>query len=278
VRILITGASGMLGTDLQQLLEEHEVTALGRAQLDVTDARAVDLAVSGHDAVVNAAAYTKVDDAETNRDQAEAVNATAAGLLAEASERHGARLVQVSTDYVFDGHATEPYAESAPLSPLSVYGATKARGERLALAAHPGGTWVLRTAWLYGAHGPNFVSAVLGRAATHERLSVLSDNRGQPSWTMDVAAQIVEVIEREPAPGVYHATNSGETSRFDFAREILRLSGLDPDRVDAITGDDGRAAPRPGYSVLGHGRWAQAGIAPLRPWQDALADYLAVSP
>jgi dTDP-4-dehydrorhamnose reductase len=275
-RWLVTGASGMLGRDLQAelaLRPEIETTALSHSDLDITDLSAVTAAIAGHDVVVNSAAYTRVDDAESDIEAATAVNATGAGNLAQASRSAGARFVQLSTDYVFDGTATSPYAEDAPLSPLSVYGSTKADGERLAVAAHPGGTLVLRTAWLYGAHGDSFVAAMIRLAAAHPTVSVLTDQRGQPTWTVDLARRIIEVIDVDAPAGIYHATNSGAASRFDFAREIFRLAGLDPERVTPAAGDSfARPAPRPAYSVLGHDRWSAAGLAPMRSWHDALAD------
>ena len=277
-RWLIAGASGMLGRDLQVELASagHEVTALSHRDLDVTDADAVQAAVRAsvgqHDVVVNAAAFTRVDDAEVEVDAATAVNATGAENLAAASAAVGARFIQLSTDYVFDGRAREPYAEDAPLNPLSVYGRAKADGERLARRAYPDGTIILRTAWLYGAHGGNFVSAVLGLAARQDTVSVLTDQLGQPTWTVDLVQQILSVIRADVPAGIYHATNAGEASRFDFAREIFRLAGLDPDRViPAAGGADVRPAPRPAYSVLGHEAWDRVGVAPMRPWQDALA-------
>ena len=273
-RWLITGASGMLGRDLQELLAATPavVTALSHTDLDVTDQIAVHAAVAGHDVVVNAAAFTRVDDAEVEVEAATAVNATGALNLAAASARANARLIQVSTDYVFDGTATEPYAESSPVSPLSVYGRSKAEGEQLALEAHPTGTVVLRTAWLYGAHGANFVSAVLGLAAKQPEISVLTDQRGQPTWTRDLAVRILEVVAADIPPGIYHATNSGAASRFEFAQEIFRDAGLDPARVTPLAGEGApRPAPRPSYSVLGHDAWNRTALAPLRPWAEALA-------
>jgi dTDP-4-dehydrorhamnose reductase len=272
LRWLITGASGMLGQDLREVLANEDVTAMTHADLDVTDSAAVRAAVEGADVVVNSAAFTRVDDAEVEVDAAFAVNATGARNLAEASAATGARFIQLSTDYVFDGEATTPYAEDAALNPLSVYGRSKAEGEQLALAAHPSGTVVLRTAWLYGANGANFVSAILGAAAKHETVSVLTDQRGQPTWTRDLAKRIVEVVRADAAPGIYHATNSGDASRYEFAREIFRLAGLDPERVLPATEVAPRPAPRPTYSVLGHGGWGRTTLGSLRPWQDALAE------
>lgn len=273
MRILITGARGMLGRDLQSVLAltDHTVTARGRAELDVTDRDDVLAAVDGHDWVVNCAAYTAVDDAETDVEAAHAINASAAGHLAEASARHGARLVQISTDYVFDGTATSPYPEDHPVNPLSVYGRTKADGEALVREKAPDAV-ILRTAWLYGEHGPNFVSAILRAADSRDTVSVLTEQRGQPTWTGDLATRIRLVIDRDLAGGIYHATNSGDASRFEFAREIFSLTGLDPERVTpADPADHVRPAPRPNYSVLGHAAWTAAGIEPMRDWRDALA-------
>ena len=262
----------MLGQDLQKALSGRDVTALGRAQLDITDPDAVRVAVAGHDVVINASAYTKVDDAEEHEADAFAVNASGVQNLAIATSEAGAKLVQVSTDYVFDGSATAPYDEATPLSPISAYGRTKAEGERLALAANPDGTYIVRTAWLYGAGGSNFANTMLRLASTHETVSVVTDQLGQPTWTGDVARQIVELLDADATAGIYHATNSGEASKFDFTREIFRVVGLDPERVKPTTSTEFvTPAPRPGYSVLGHDSWARAGISPMRNWRAALS-------
>jgi dTDP-4-dehydrorhamnose reductase len=272
-RWLVTGGAGMLGADLRVALADRDATFLSRADLDVTDLEAVAATVMDFDIVVNAAAYTAVDAAETDVASARAVNATGAENLAVAAESFGAQLVQISTDYVFDGTARTPYAEVEPVSPVSVYGRTKADGERLATAAHPTGTLVLRTAWLYGAGGDNFVAAMLRLAASQDTVPVLTDQRGQPTWTNDLSHQLVAAVDAGVRTGILHATNSGDCSRFEFAREIFRLAGLDPERVVPAEGDQfTRPAPRPAYSVLGHDGWAGTGIAPMRPWQDALAD------
>ena len=273
MRVLITGANGMLGRDLQAALAGHEVTALARADLDVTDAAAVAAAVRGHDAVVNSAAYTKVDDAETHEDLAYAVNATGPANLAAACAATGARLVTVSTDYVFDGDATEPYAEDLPRDPINAYGRTKAAGEELALAAHPVGTYVVRTAWLYGEHGPNFARTMLNLAKTKDAWSVVDDQLGQPTWTADLASQIVALLDAGAPAGIYHGTNSGQATWYEFARAVLEESGLDPERITPTdSASFVRPAPRPSYSVLGHDAWAIAGIPEMRPWREALAD------
>ena len=269
---LVTGANGMLGTDLVAALAGREVTALRRADLDVTDRDAVAAAVLGHDVVLNAAAYTKVDDAETDEDAAYSVNATGVENLALASAAAGATLVTYSTDYVFDGTATTPYAEDAPTRPVTAYGRTKAAGEALALAANPGRTLVLRVAYLYGQHGKNFAATMLRLADTHPTVSVVTDQVGQPTWTSDVAAQTLATLDAGVRSGILHATNSGEASWFDFARAIFEANGLDPQRVlPTDSASFVRPAPRPAYSVLGHNGWAHTGIAPMRPWREALA-------
>jgi dTDP-4-dehydrorhamnose reductase len=273
MRYLITGASGMLGRDLQHVLDGREVTALGRTDLDVTDAAAVAAAVRGHDVVFNCAAYTKVDDAEAHEDEAYAANAVGPANLASASAEHAARLVTISTDYVFDGNATTPYAEDRPRDPINAYGRTKAAGEELALERHPEGTFVVRTAWLYGEHGPNFARTMLQLAGSKDTWSVVDDQLGQPTWTADLAAQIVALIDAEAPAGIYHGTNSGEATWFEFARAVLAASGLDPERITPTDSSAFvRPAARPSYSVLGHDAWAAAGLAPMRHWREALAD------
>lgn len=273
---LITGAAGMLGHDLQHVLADRSVTALARGDLDVTDADAVERAVAGHDVVINCAAYTKVDDAEDNEDAAFAVNATGPANLARAAATHGAKLVQLSTDYVFDGTATAPYAEDAPRHPISAYGRTKAEGEELALSLNPSATYVVRTAWTYGAHGPNFVKTMLRLAASNDTVSVVDDQFGQPTWTMDVARQITQMLDNGLPPGIYHATSGGVTTWFEFTKQIFRNTGLDPERVLPTTSAAFvRPAPRPAYSVLGHDRWKRSGMEPIRDWQEALADAAA---
>lgn len=270
-RFLITGAAGMLGQDLQQVLAGRDVTALSRADLDITDQAAVRAAVAGHDVVVNAAAYTKVDDAESHEDDAYAVNATGPAVLAAAAVDAGARLVQVSTDYVFDGNGTSPYDEDEPTDPLGAYGRTKAAGEDAVRAIAPDSSYIVRAAWLYGAGGPNFAKTMIRLAGSHETVSVVTDQVGQPTWTNDLARQIVALVDADAPAGTYHGTNGGQASWFDFTTAIFTEAGLDPARV--LPTDSGafvRPAPRPAYSVLGHGGWSRAGIAPMRDWREAL--------
>ena len=278
-RWLLTGANGMLGLDLQVTLAlagvpEDDVSALTIADLDITHADAVRDAVRGHDVVVNCAAYTAVDAAESHEGQAFSVNAVGAANVADACRTVGARLVHLSTDYVFSGDATEPYAEDAPLAPLSAYGRTKAAGEWAVQARCPQ-AWIVRTAWLYGAGGPNFVKTMARLADRHDTLDVVDDQTGQPTWTIDVAQAILRLVDASAPFGVWHATSQGETSKYGFTQEIFRGLGLDPARVRPTTSDAfPLPAPRPAYSVLGHDAWRMARIAPLPHWQESLAKSL----
>ncbi|WP_372338093.1 dTDP-4-dehydrorhamnose reductase [Microbacterium sp. MPKO10] len=273
MKILITGANGMLGTDLRDCLAHHDVTSADRHTLDVTDAVAVRQAVAGHDVVINAAAFTNVDAAEENEDVAYQVNAEGARFLAEACKSSGARLVQISTDYVFDGASTTPYSEEDELHPLSSYGRSKAAGERFVRDLYPEGSIVVRTAWLYGKAGPNFAATMLTLAGKRETVDVVTDQRGQPTWTRDVANHIRQLLEQNAAPGIYHGTNAGDTTWFEFARAVYDECGLDPDRIlPTDSANFVRVAPRPRNSVLGHGAWNTISLDPMRPWRDALHD------
>ena len=275
-RYLITGAAGMLGRDLQATLVGRPVTALTRLDLDITDPLACADAVAGHDVVLNAAAYTAVDAAETNEDQAMLINATGAENLARACATAGAVLVQYSTDYVFAGDSVEPYDETAPLAPVSAYGRSKADGERRACAAHPAGTIVLRTAWLYGEHGPNFVHTMMRLFAERGTMTVVDDQHGQPTWTRDLAEQSVRMLDAGVRSGTLHGTNAGATTWHGFARAIVENLGGDPATVmPTDSAQFARPARRPANSVLAHDGWAHFGLEPMRPWRLALNDAMA---
>ena len=271
-RWLVTGAGGMLAHDLLPRLARagHEVTALDRADLDVTDAAACRSAVEGQDVVANLAAWTAVDAAESNEGAAFAVNAVGAANLARASEQARARMVHISTDYVFSGVATTPYAVDDPVAPRSAYGRTKAAGEWAVRAECPR-SWVVRTAWLYGAGGTNFAATMQRLAAGRDTLTVVSDQVGQPTWSGDLADAIIRLVAADAPHGIWHGTASGQTSWHGFARAVFEELGLDPDRVHPIASSDfPTPAPRPAYSVLGHTTWADAGLSPLPDWREAL--------
>ena len=272
-RYLITGAAGMLGRDLQDALAGRDVVALTRAELDITDPAAVAAALSGVDVVFNCAAYTAVDAAETDEEAAHLVNAVGPATLAEATAASGAKLFQISTDYVFQGDATSPYPEDQPRDPLNAYGRTKADGEEAVLRLNPAGGYVVRTAWLYGRHGGNFPATMLRLGRERDSVSVVSDQVGQPTWTADLARKLVELADSGAPAGVYHGTNSGQGSWFDFAQATFQEAGLDPAKVEPTDSSQFvRPAPRPAYSVLGHDAWSRAGLDPMRDWRAALHD------
>jgi dTDP-4-dehydrorhamnose reductase len=272
MRWLVTGAGGMLGRDLCTVLAqagETDVVAATHQVLDITDAAAVRAAVATADVVVNAAGWTDVDGAEADEAAATAVNGHAVANLAQAA---GDRLFHISTDYVFDGAATAPYPEDATPAPLNAYGRGKLVGERAALA---GGGYVVRTAWLYGAHGRNFVATMLRLAGERETVDVVADQEGPPTWSYALAAQVVALAGAaaagRAAPGIYHGTAGSQTSWYGLARAVFAEAGLDPARVRPTTSDRfPRPARRPTYSLLGHARWAGTGVPPLPDWRSML--------
>jgi len=278
-RYLVTGATGQLGHELVRL-GGAAALGLGRGDLDVTDQGAVAAVLDRYtpDVVINAAAYTAVDAAETDEAAARAGNVTGPAVLAAATAARGVGLVHVSTDYVFAGDATVPYPEDAPTDPRSVYGATKRDGELAVLAVHPG-AYIVRTAWVYGAHGPNFVKTMLQLQAERETVSVVDDQTGSPTWAAELAAALLTLAAADAAPGVYHYTNAGQTTWYGLARAVFAAVGADPDRVLPTTTENfPRPAPRPAYSVLGRARWAAAGLPEPTAWDQALVRALADEP
>ena len=212
-----------------------------------------------------------MDEAEAAEERALAVNAGGAANLAAACAARGARLVQVSTDYVFAGDAGRPYAEDDVPAPRTAYGRTKLAGERAVLGRLPGAGYVVRTAWLYGAHGPNFVRTMINLEGQRPAVDVVDDQQGQPTWTADVARQVIALIHAAAPPGIYHATSSGQATWFALAREIFGLLGADPARVRPVPGSAlARPAPRPACSVLGHDAWAPLAVPPIGGWRTAL--------
>jgi dTDP-4-dehydrorhamnose reductase len=273
-RWLVTGAGGMLGLDVLAALEDRDVIACPRIDLDVTSADAVQKAIvdARPDVVVNCAAWTDVDAAEEHEDAAFAVNAVGPANIARACAMRSAALVHLSTDYVFDGLANAPYAEDSPLFPLSAYGRTKAAGEWAVRAMLPSRSWVVRTAWLYGAGGPNFVRTMIKLESTRQTVDVVDDQLGQPTWSAELARQIVRLVDAAAPYGIYHRTASGQTTWHGLARAVFEELGAEPDRVHPTTTDQfPRPAPRPVYSVLGHDASRRAGLPDLPNWRDSLA-------
>ncbi len=214
-----------------------------------------------------------MDDAEAQEPAAFTVNAVGPQLLARACAASGARLVQISTDYVFDGQASTPYPVSAPAAPRSAYGRTKAAGEWAVRAELPDGHWILRTAWLYGQHGPSFVRTMARLEGQREFVEVVDDQHGQPTWTRDLATRIVEMVDADAPAGTYHACASGQTSWHGLATAVFELLGADPGRVRSTTSAAFvRPAPRPAYSVLDLSAWDKAGLPSMRAWDEALTE------
>jgi dTDP-4-dehydrorhamnose reductase len=276
-RIVIIGAGGLVGTVLaaQAAQRGHEVLALTSAQCDVTDATSIERHVDADDAVINCAAYTKVDEAERDEDRAFAVNATGAENVANACARAGAGLVHVSTDYVFSGDFggadRRPYEIDDETGPLSVYGRSKLAGEFAVLAALPD-AHVVRTSWIFSGHGGDFVATMRRLAAGDGMVDVVADQVGTPTYVGDLVGALLEAAEGTISEPVLHAANAGETSRFEQARAVFELVGADPERVRPVDSDrHPRPAPRPQYSALSAVRSTEAGLTPLRPWRDALA-------
>jgi dTDP-4-dehydrorhamnose reductase len=280
--LLVTGGHGQMGSDVVAAGGGvGSVLAPGSGELDITDGQQVRDAVAAlvHGAgdrrpvVVNIAAYTAVDRAETDVDRAFQVNAVGPGLVAAACAEFSVPLLHVSTDYVFDGEGSRPYEPGDPTGPRSVYGRTKLAGERAVLSSGARG-FVVRTAWLYGAAGSNFVKAIARLERTHPTLPVVDDQRGSPTWSADLALGLVELAGRVDrlAPGILHCTNSGETTWFEFARAVFEELGADPGRIRPCSSAQfPRPAPRPAYSVLSGKAWEGAGLTPLRGWREALA-------
>jgi dTDP-4-dehydrorhamnose reductase len=275
MRVLVLGAGGQLGRELTGLRgHAHEIIGLTRAGCDIAEPGAASRALQQHrpDAVINCAAWTKVDAAETQPDDAYRANAEGPRLLAQACRSQGALLCHVSTDYVFDGTATAPILEDAPTNPLGVYGASKFAGEQAIRHAAPEHQ-IVRTSWLHGQDGPNFVLTMLRLGAEHAELKVVADQRGAPTWTGHLAPALLRLLERG-TPGTYHLTNSGETTWCDFARTIMQTARLSARVEPTTTAEYGAPAPRPAYSVLDNAAWRSLGEPPLPPWNEGLRAYL----
>ena len=275
---LITGGQGQLGLALQAELTNQGIdyVATNSSQLDITKPLQVNQLVESlkPKVIINAAAWTDVDGAELNEDSAYQVNAAGPQNLAIAAKKVGARLVQVSTDYVFSGENNALWSESDDHNPTSVYGSTKSEGEKLVLKELPNVTYIVRTAWLYSADKKNFAKTMTKLALnSNDEVRVVNDQVGQPTLAADLAKQIVKLVITNATAGVYHGTNSGQATWFEFAQEIFRLADGDVSRVVAVsTAEFPRPAKRPSYSVLSHDNWANTKVAEMRDWKTALAE------
>jgi len=281
MRIVITGAAGMLGHDVAAAVRQagHEPITLARAELDIVDRDAVDAAVAtaAPDVVVNCAAQTDVDRAQEQPRQALEINGAGAGNVARAAAAAGAWTIHVSSDYVFDGTKTEPYVESDPVDPRSVYGRSKLEGERAVARAAPGRHTIVRSAWLFGAAGPCFPQTIRRLAGERDQLRVVADQVGCPTFTGHLAAALVALAGRVGAAptGVLHVAGGGQCSWFELAQEVVRATGGRCEVVPVTTAEFTRPAPRPAYSVLRSERGADAPQLP--DWRQGLAEYLAVT-
>jgi dTDP-4-dehydrorhamnose reductase len=275
MRLLVTGAAGMLGRDVCAAARAagHDVIATDREDVDVADARAARAAIERAypDVVVNCAAWTDVDGAEADEQAATLVNGLGAGHVAAAAAAAGAFLVQISTDYVFDGTGVSPYPEDVEPRPLSAYGRSKLAGEQAVAAQAPGTHAIARTSWLFGAHGRNFVETMLRVGGERDEVTVVDDQVGSPTYTGHLAEALIELAEAR-APGIFHLTGAGSCSWYDLAVETFARSGVDCRVQRGRTADLGRPAPRPAYSVLGVTR---AGTPVLPDWRQGLDDYLS---
>lgn len=270
MRWLVAGAHGMLGHDLVERIKRggHDVIAVDRDEIDITDPLSVRDVVRDVDVVANVAAFTAVDKAEAEEAAAFTVNATGPEILARRCAEISARLVHISTDYVFDGEADSPYSENELMAPRGAYGRTKAAGE-WAVRTNTDDYLIVRTAWLYGRFGHSFPATMYRLSKTHDSIDVVVDEFGQPTWTVDLADLIVRLVEADAPSGIYHGTSSGKTNWNTFAKAVMESVGKDPGIIKETTAAAfNRPAPRPHYSVLGHGALEAVGIEPIGDWQD----------
>ena len=269
--VVVLGAAGMLGHALIAELRDHDIRALTRTEADLTDRAMLEEAIPQGAVVINTAAYTNVDGAETHGDDAFAVNARGVMHVAEVVKARRGRLIHISTDYVFDGIAQTPYPEDSPRNPQSVYGASKAQGEEYVEEILPDSGIIARTAWLYGLPGSNFAATILRLGKDKEFIDVVNDQVGQPTSSLDVARMIKSLVVGDIESGIFHATNSGSASWFDFAQRLFALAGWDPQRINPVSSDVfTRPATRPSWSVLGHDAWLSHGLPAPRDWKEAL--------
>jgi len=279
MKVLVTGAQGQLGTDMALCFERHptqyQVFGFGHTALDITDVSQVTNIFKqvNPDVVIHTAAYTQVDQAETDRDRAFAINALGTRNLVVEAEKLGSKFVYLSTDYVFDGQKGSPYSELDPTNPQSVYGQSKRAGEEFVLSLSSK-YFIVRTSWVYGKYGANFVKTMLKLGNEGKPLKVVDDQFGSPTYTADLARFLQQLIGTEHY-GIYHATNSGSCSWYEFAKTIFKEAGMQIELSPCTTADFPRPAPRPAYSVLEHAGIMLNGFDDLRPWQEGLKDFLA---
>ena len=276
---LLLGADGQLGRSLQDVLSASriEFVSAGRTVADITDMASVESCVKKTNpfVIVNMAAWTDVDGAESHRDEAFLANATGAENVAKIAAKHRIPLVHISTDYVFDGKQTTPYKVDDATRPLSVYGATKLQGELLVQTAHPEGSWIVRTAWLYSQYGKNFARTIARKGLAGDNLSVVNDSFGQPTSALALARQIVVLVLAHPPAGIFNGTNAGKATWFEFASAIVDSIPNHGSVTPVSSSAFPTVAVRPAYSVLDHGQWSANGIEDMPHWRDSLEEIRA---
>ena len=276
MRILVTGGAGMLGSDLlKRFGRDHEAKGIDLMDMDILNEAGTRDIVAGirPDWVIHCAAFTNVDGCENEPEKAFRVNSEGARNVAKACLGAGARMLYVSTDYVYDGSKKEPYVETDPPEPLNIYGESKLKGEQEVLGVAPDAL-IVRTSWLFGENGPNFVKAILGQVGKKKELEVVADQVGNPTYTPDLSEALARLVE-SGAGGIYHVSNSGSCSWFEYAKKILELAGVDDINVKPITTSElGRPALRPAYSVLSNEKYSALTGHALRGWDEALSEYL----
>jgi dTDP-4-dehydrorhamnose reductase len=270
---LVLGANGQLGQELINLLRTKNIKAIGTDQKEIDFAKPNEIAEKliklNPSHIVNCGAYTQVDKAEEEPELANLINAQAVGVIAKFAAEGKIPFIHISTDYVFDGTATSPYLENEKVNPKSVYGSSKALGEKETIDNNSS-AYILRTSWVYGEYGNNFPKIIAKKLKNNEQLNVVNDQIGSPTWTFDLASAIVEVFEKKPDPGIYHVTNSESCSWFQFAQEIAKSINADINLVKPTDSESFvRPAVRPKYSVLSNSKWEKAGLTPPRSWKDA---------
>jgi len=277
MRIILTGADGQLGHDLRRTLDQHDLIPFTLEDLDITDFSSVVKKIEevGPEIVVNCAAYTDVDGCESNKALAYQVNAVGPQNLAIACEMAGAALLQVSTDFIFDGSKGSPYQEFDLPNPLSVYGLSKLAGEKY-VSSLTNRYYIVRTAWLYGQSGNNFVKSILKIAGEKEKLQIVDDQIGSPTFTYDLAERIADIITSK-GYGIYHVVNGGQCSWYDFGKKILEIAGLEREVEPISSNDLDRPAKRPKYSVLDDLSLRLRGFSSLRSWEAGLVAYFKES-
>ena len=273
-QILLLGGSGILGSEILRYLnaESHEYVAPTSSDLDITDKEQLYKFISELKPswIINCAAWTNVDGAESSFKEAREINSIAVGNLGTAVGLFDCKVIHISTDYVFDGESSEPYDESSPTKPVNKYGESKLQGEDSLLLAAPD-SYVIRTSWLYGARGKNFVKTIAGKAVRNEEARVVNDQVGSPTSAIDLAGAIMSIVSKQPKPGVYNYSNDGSCSWFEFAQRIYERVGANPSLVLPISSDSlSLPARRPRFSLLSKEKWKSSGLAEVPRWEDSL--------